>query len=90
VALFVLTTLFVTLGMWQEKRAAEKEQTELQHQMASRVSFATALARDERFARIDVSGHYDPVRHILLDNQVWKGRAGVHVFTPFYTVTIGC
>ena len=86
VALFVLTGLFASLGMWQANRASEKEQTELQHRTASRVSFETALARDERFARIDVSGHYDPVRHILLDNQVWKGRAGVHVFTPFYTL----
>ena len=83
--LFILASLFASLGMWQAKRAAEKEQTEIQHQTASIVSFKTALARDERFARIDVSGHYDPVRHILLDNQVWKGRAGVHVFTPFYT-----
>jgi surfeit locus 1 family protein len=86
VALFILASLFASLGMWQEKRAAEKEQTELQHRAASRVPFETALAGDERFARIDVSGHYDPVRHILLDNQVWKGRAGVHVFTPFYTL----
>ena len=85
VALFILAGLFASLGMWQTKRAAEKEQTEIQHQTASTVSFKTALARDERFARIDVSGHYDPVRHILLDNQVWKGRVGVHVFTPFYT-----
>ena len=72
--------------MWQAQRAAGKEQTELQHQAATRISFETALARDVRFARIDVSGHYDPVRHILLDNQIWKGRAGVHVFTPFYTL----
>lgn len=86
VALFVLASLFVSLGLWQEKRATEKQHIELQHRMATRVSFKTALARDERFARIDVSGHYDPVRHILLDNQVWKGRAGVHVFTPFYTL----
>ena len=84
--MFLLASLFVSLGMWQAKRAAGKEQTELQHQLASRVSFETALAGDQRFARIDVSGHYDPDRHILLDNQVWKGRAGVHVFTPFYTL----
>jgi surfeit locus 1 family protein len=45
-----------------------------------------ALARDARFARIAVSGHYDSNRHILLDNQIWQGRAGVFVFTPFYTV----
>lgn len=82
----MLATLFVNLGLWQAQRAVEKEQTELQHRQASRYTLDAALAADERFAHIDVSGHYDPVRHILLDNQVWKGRAGVYVFTPFYTL----
>ena len=86
VALFMLATLFVNLGLWQAQRALEKEQTELQHQQASRFTLEAALAAHERFAHVDVSGHYDPVRHILLDNQVWKGRAGVYVFTPFYTL----
>jgi len=73
--------------MWQSKRAAEKAQIELQHQTAGRVSFENALAGQRRFARIDVSGHYDPIRHVLLDNQIWNGRAGVHVFTPFYALS---
>jgi len=85
VALSILTILFANLGMWQLNRAAEKGRTELQHQAAERVSFELALAEKRRFAQIDVGGHYDPARHILLDNQIWNGRAGVHVFTPFQT-----
>lgn len=86
VALSILVALFATLGMWQTKRATEKAAIEQQHKTAPAVSFATALAGNKRFARIDVSGHYDPARHILLDNQIWRGRAGVHVFTPFMTL----
>lgn len=86
VALFLLAILFTNLGMWQTKRAAEKVQTELQYQAATNVSFEAALAGNQRFAHIDVSGHYDPVRHILLDNMIWNHRVGVHVFTPFYTL----
>lgn len=85
VALLLLATLFTSLGTWQTKRAAEKTATEQQHQAATTVAFATALSGGQRFARIDIGGRYDPERHILLDNQIWKGRAGVHVFTPFFT-----
>ena len=85
VALFLLTTLFANLGLWQTKRAAEKSDTEHQHQAATAVAFEVALKEKKRFARIDVIGHYDQTRHILLDNQILNGRAGVHVYTPFYT-----
>jgi surfeit locus 1 family protein len=85
VALFLLTTLFTNLGLWQTKRAAEKSDTEQQHQAATTVAFEVALKEKKRFARIDVTGHYDQTRHILLDNQILNGRAGVHVYTPFYT-----
>ena len=71
--------------MWQTKRASEKFATEQLHLVAKSVSFESALQQGLRFARVDIDGHYDPLRHILLDNQIWKGRAGVHVFTPFYT-----
>jgi len=84
--ILLLALLFLTLGLWQSKRAGEKSQLELQHQVADHISFEEALAGEQRFARIDVSGHYDPLRHILLDNQIWNGRVGVHVFTPFRTL----
>ena len=85
IALLLLAFLFASLGIWQTNRAAEKSRVEMEYKTAENAPLATALAGNQRFARIDVDGRYDPVRHILLDNQIWKGRAGVHVFTPFYT-----
>lgn len=82
-ALLMLAILFASLGAWQTRRAAEKTVLEAEHEQAPRLALDTALAKNQRFARIKVSGHYDPQRHILLDNQLWQGRNGVHVFTPF-------
>ena len=84
-SLFLLAVLFTNLGLWQTQRASEKSATEQLHLAAKSVSLESALEQGLRFARVDIDGQYDPVRHILLDNQVWKGRAGVHAFTPFYT-----
>jgi len=83
--LFLLACLFATLGTWQENRALEKETIERQHQTAENLSLETAISQGSRFSRLQVSGHYDTRRHILLDNQIWQGRSGVYVFTPFYT-----
>ena len=85
VILFLLAVLFTNLGMWQTKRGAEKSATEHQFATAKPLLLETAIGQESRFAHIDVGGHYDSKRHILLDNQVWQGRAGVHVFTPFST-----
>lgn len=86
VMLLLLTLLFATLGTWQTIRAAEKKAIEQQHKTATTLSLENAIAQDSRFARIEVKGFYDPQRHILLDNQIWQGRAGVYVFTPFSTI----
>ena len=85
--LFLLVFLFATLGTWQAKRAVEKSAIERQHQLATTLSLEKAISQDSRFSRIKLSGHYDTNRHFLLDNQIWHGRAGVYVFTPFYTVS---
>jgi len=87
VVLFLLATLFVNLGMWQARRGETKVATEQQFATAKPLLLENAIAGENRFAQIDVSGHYDNERHILLDNQVLNGRAGVHIFTPFYTIT---
>jgi len=85
IALFLLATLFTNLGGWQTQRAAEKTATQQQFDTAKPLLLEQAIAQKSRFAHIDVGGRYDTKRHILLDNQVWHGRAGVHVFTPFYS-----
>ena len=85
--LFLLALLFATLGTWQVNRATEKKALETQHQTAPSLSLKTAIDQQSRFAKIAVNGRYDRDRHILLDNRIWRGQAGVHVFTPFYTVS---
>jgi surfeit locus 1 family protein len=85
--LLALASLFAALGTWQSKRAAEKTATQQLHETAVQISLEQAINLGSRFSRVDASGHYDTARHILLDNQIWRGRAGVFVFTPFYTVT---
>jgi surfeit locus 1 family protein len=84
--LFLLACLFAMLGTWQEKRALEKAALEQQHQVARPLSLEQAMAQNSRFSPITANGHYDANRHILQDNQIWQGRAGVYVFTPFHTI----
>jgi len=84
-ALLVLACLFATLGTWQQKRAVEKRALELQHETAPPMSLASAIEQKSRFSTVTALGHYDVERHILLDNRIWHGRAGVYVFTPFHT-----
>jgi surfeit locus 1 family protein len=84
--LFLLTCLFASLGSWQTRRAVEKEVMEQRDQNAMEMSLEMALAQNNRFSRVSARGVYDSDRHFLLDNQIWHGRAGVYVFTPFYTV----
>jgi len=86
VVLFLLASLFTNLGLWQARRGEAKAATEQQFATAKPLLLKNAVAQKSRFAQIDVSGHYDGKRHFLLDNQVWRGRAGVHIFTPFYTL----
>jgi surfeit locus 1 family protein len=87
IMLFLLTLLFLTLGGWQTRRAAEKSILEELHRTAPPMTLEGAIEQESRFSRISVDGTFDPSRHILLDNQIWQGRAGVYVFTPFYTST---
>lgn len=83
--MFLLACLFTMLGTWQQKRASEKILLEQQHQNARPLSLESAMVQEHRFSSITVGGRYDTNRHILLDNQIWQGRAGVYVFTPFFT-----
>ena len=81
--LFALAALFAGLGNWQLERKAEKEALFEQFDNAPALGIGRALERNERFARIEAWGRFDTERHLLLDNRMFRGRAGVHVLTPF-------
>jgi surfeit locus 1 family protein len=79
----ILALLFLRLGFWQLDRKAEKEELFERFRAAPELDIGQALAAGEAFARVEAYGRYDPERHLLLDNRIWNGRAGVHVLTPF-------
>jgi cytochrome oxidase assembly protein ShyY1 len=81
--LFLLLLVFMRLGLWQLERQTEKKQMFDRFENAPVLGIEQALLGAERFARIEAYGHYDSRRHVLLDNKIHNGRAGVHVLTPF-------
>ena len=85
IVLALLATLFAYLGVWQTTRSAEKLELENQFATAAIMPLSNAVKQDRRFAKVTAAGKFDLQRHILLDNQMYKGQPGVHVYTPFYT-----
>lgn len=81
--LFFLALVFSGMGYWQSQRKAEKENLFDQYENAPLIDLSAAASEGDRFARVEGFGRFDPVRHILLDNRTFNGRAGVHVLTPF-------
>ena len=81
--LAALAIAFAGLGRWQLERAAIKAERIRAHTVAPRLDALPAPETAAEFTRLTLSGHFDPERHVLLDNQVLAGQAGVHVLTPF-------
>ncbi len=71
------------LGFWQLERMGEKEVLISDFEDSESLSLQESLESDQRFIRIHATGRFDDEKHVLLDNQVLNGRAGVHVLTPF-------
>jgi cytochrome oxidase assembly protein ShyY1 len=78
-----LALVFARLGLWQLERMHAKEALFLQFAEAPALTIAQARERGQRFARVQAYGRYDTRRHILLDNRIFNGQAGVHVLSPF-------
>src|SRR5690554_4858504 len=83
--------LLLSLGFWQLDRAQQKETLYRQLEERARAPVvdlaaagaARANAEDMHWRRVMLRGRYDPVVHFLLDNQVYRGRPGYFVYTPF-------
>jgi len=73
------------LGMWQLQRTDEKEALISDFEDGVSQSLDESLDSEEQFTRIHATGRFDNEKHLLLDNKIFNGRAGVHVFTPFRT-----
>jgi len=80
--------LLLGLGLWQMERAAAKQA--LVEQRASSELVASlqlhgggSLSEADRYRPAQVRGRYMAEQQWLLDNRVYRGQPGYHVFTPF-------
>jgi len=83
VSLFAIALVCIWLGTWQLEREEEKIILFDQFENAPMLSIEGALKQDKSFSRVQAYGRFDDSRHVLLDNKIHNGRAGVHVLTPF-------
>jgi surfeit locus 1 family protein len=85
--LAVLLPVFISLGLWQWRKAETK--TEVQSELDSRssdlaVAMPTVPADVDslRHRRVVLRGTYDASRQVLIDNRLHREQAGYHVITP--------
>lgn len=85
--LLFLIPAFVSLGLWQWRKAEAK--TTLQLSLDTRSSEPPVLmpatpvdAESLRYRRVVLRGTYDAAKQILIDNRLHQEQAGYHVITP--------
>ena len=81
----LLLAAFVMLGRWQWHRGEAKQAVWDEYQKSGHAVKAGRrdIDRVDRFARIEVEGHYEPAHQVLLDNISHDGQPGYEVLTPF-------
>ncbi len=77
----------VSLGNWQTRRADEKRGLAERFELAGRAAPSPmpgqpASAEGLVFRRLSATGEFLPQFTVLLDNKVYRGRAGYFVVTP--------
>ncbi|CAG7857498.1 hypothetical protein MCAMS1_02344 [biofilm metagenome] len=88
-AYLCLLPVLLALGVWQLNRAEEKCAllTLQKQQETSETLLLTSTSPDSvntlLYKPVTATGHYDSDHQILLDNQVYQGKAGYFVLTPF-------
>lgn len=87
-ATVLLVALGLSLGQWQERRAAQKMTLQAKLSAGNAASplalgaQAVDLAAVE-FRRVTVKGEFVPDWALYLDNRPYQGRAGFYVLMPF-------
>ncbi len=88
VAFVLVMALLLSLALWQMDRAQAKQalvEKRAAGEIAApiRLSGATQLTAADRYRPANVTGRFDTGQQWLLDNRIFRGQAGYHVFTPF-------
>ncbi len=81
--LLPIFALCLWLGQWQLQRMNQKQALIDRFGQAAQWDLAQAIANNMLFAHVRVEGHYNTKWHLLLDNKILDGRAGVHALSLF-------
>lgn len=88
-ALLVFCSLFIALGLWQLDRGRQKHEIYQQYLQRSELpaidlNHTLTHSTDMNGRKAIAKGHYlTSSPQVLLDNQIYKGRVGYSVLTPF-------
>lgn len=91
VAFVLVMALLLSLGFWQMDRAVLK-QALVEKRAAGEIAAPLSLngidrlTPSDRYRPATVRGRFDAGQQWLLDNRIFRGQAGYHVFTPFVPV----
>lgn len=88
---FLIVFCFLNyLGIWQLKRASQKEALLVQYNdrvtHSPLVFSSLASLADKRFYPIEMQGFFDNAHTILLDNKIFHGQVGYEIYSPFQIV----
>jgi surfeit locus 1 family protein len=83
-----LLALFISLGMWQlrraEQRAAVYEGFAISDELpAFSIAADGRDLKEHRYRWMELRGRYSSSKQLLLDSMTYQGQAGYHVLTPF-------
>ncbi|WP_096526089.1 SURF1 family protein [Candidatus Nitrosoglobus terrae] len=83
----LITTVLMSLGIWQlqrakEKRAIEAATSEQNNDSLLWIGDPLLDEIDNEYQKGAAQGYFDNKHTMLLDNQIYQGRAGYYVLTP--------
>jgi len=85
--LAALLPTFISLGLWQWRKAEVKQTLQAEHDQRGQVAPAPLpaglpAADSLRYRHVVLRGTYVADRQVLIDNRLQQGVAGYHVLTP--------
>lgn len=86
-AALIFVALFVSLGLWQLDRAAEKNAIRALFEGDRPYSRVTGDMPVSEFQLIEADGRYLGERQVLIDNIIFDGRIGYYAITAFRLAT---
>ena len=86
-AALVLLAVTISAGIWQTRRAQEKQALKESYQRLAQdppvqLSDRPMSAAELRYHRVTVRGRFDPGHEMFVDNKVVHGKPGYQVVTP--------